>query len=116
MARWFGSKATPKALVPGIDDLFTTLRRYVIQETVGSLKAIAISLAIALGGAVLFAIGSVIALVGLLRLLQGETGDAFAGDWSFAPYAITALGGVALVAIGGVATVRAVGPRRGRRG
>jgi hypothetical protein len=85
------------------------MRTYLVQETVGPLRRLLKSLALGLGGAAAFGLGGVIVLFGLLRLLESETGGAFDGNWSFAPYLITAAGGVGLI---GVAA--AVGLRSGR--
>jgi hypothetical protein len=49
--------------------------------------------------------------VGALRALQTETGDTFAGDWSWAPYGITF---VALL-VGGMLTWMARRSRRERK-
>jgi hypothetical protein len=80
------------------DEVINLARRYVVQETVGPLKKIAKVLGIGLGGAVVAAIGSIIVLIGVLRVLQTETGNFFAGTWTFAPYLLTVLVGAALVA------------------
>jgi hypothetical protein len=81
-----------------VGDLIDTLRAYVIQETLQPLKQLGRTLALGVAGALLCGIGLVICFVGVLRLLQGETGAVFTGNWAFAPYLLTAL--VALVAIG----------------
>jgi hypothetical protein len=56
-------------------------------------------LGIGLAGAAVFGLGAVIMLIGVLRVLQTETGTVFDHDWSFAPYLLTAVAGVALVAL-----------------
>ncbi|MGH9303567.1 MAG: hypothetical protein ACRDZ5_04035 [Acidimicrobiales bacterium] len=90
----------PKAEV---SDLVGLLKSYVLQETVGPLKKLAITLAIGSGSAVLCGIGSVLLLVALLRALQGETGSLFAGEWSWAPYGLVVI--AAVLALGLVAAV-----------
>jgi hypothetical protein len=81
------------------EELFNVAKRYVVQETVLPLKRVAKVLGIGLAGAVLFGLGSIIALVGVLRVLQTETGHVFDGNWSFAPYLLTAIVGAAVVAL-----------------
>jgi hypothetical protein len=61
-------------------------------------------------GSVALAIGLVILSVAFLRLLQGETGSTFTGDWSWAPYLICT---VAVVMVAAIA-VRAVARGQGR--
>jgi uncharacterized membrane protein len=77
-----------------IGETVSVIRRYVIQETVAPLRQLGRRLAFGVAGALLIAIGAVIALVGLLRALQTETGRTFAGHWSFAPYLLTAAAAV----------------------
>jgi hypothetical protein len=74
-------------------------RRYVLEEALKPLRHLGRRVAFGVLGAILIGIGSVAALVGVLRLLQTETGSAFAGSWSFAPYLLTAATGFA--ALGG---------------
>jgi hypothetical protein len=78
-----------------IGETISVIRRYVVQETVAPLRQLGRRLAFGVAGALLIAIGAVIALVGLLRALQTETGQTFAGHWSFAPYLLTAAAAVA---------------------
>jgi hypothetical protein len=89
-----------------VGELLTLLRRYVIQETVAPLRAIGRSLLFGLLAAVVLGIGSVLILLAVLRVLQTETGSAFAGTWSWVPYPLTAMVGVALVAGAGFVYLR----------
>ncbi|MGA3352160.1 MAG: hypothetical protein ABSD85_03115 [Acidimicrobiales bacterium] len=84
-------------------ELFGLLRRYVIQETVTPLKTVGRTLLFGSIAAVLLGIGTVLLLIGLLRVLQTETGSVFAGNWSWVPYPITGILG--LVVMGGFAGV-----------
>lgn len=86
-----------------LSELVSLLRRYVVQETVGPLKSVARTLAFGAAAAVLFGIGGVLLLVGLLRVLQTETGTVFAGGWSWAPYFLTLV--AAVMALGGAGAV-----------
>ncbi|HXZ82688.1 MAG TPA: hypothetical protein VED84_02935 [Acidimicrobiales bacterium] len=76
----------------------SVLRRYVVQETLAPLRQLGRRLVFGLSGALLIAIGAVIALIGMLRALQTETGRTFAGHWSFAPYLLTAAAAVVALA------------------
>lgn len=80
-------------------ELIDILRRYLIQETVTPLKTVGRTLLFGSAAAVLLGIGAVLLLLGVLRILQTETGSAFAGTWSWVPYPITAILG--LVVVGG---------------
>ncbi len=77
--------------------------RYVLQETVGPLKGLAKRAGLALAGAFVLAVGLVVLLIGLLRLIQGETGSTFSGSLSFLPYLLTAIG--ALIVFGIAAAI-----------
>ncbi len=81
---------------------------YVRQETLDPLKGLAKRAVFSLAAVALLAIGFVAALLGLLRVLQTETGRTFAGSWNFAPYLLTAV--AALLVIG---TAAALGLRAG---
>jgi hypothetical protein len=75
------------------DDAFHLTVDYVKQETIEPLKGLGRFLAWGLAGSFAIAVGVLLLLVGVLRLLQGETGRALTGDWSWVPYfAVSALG------------------------
>jgi len=74
-------------------------KKYVLDEALLPLRHLGRRLLFGAIGALLIAIGSVIALVALLRVLESETGTTFNGHWSFAPYLITAV--AAAIALGG---------------
>jgi hypothetical protein len=76
----------------------SVVRRYVVQETLAPLRQLGRRLVFGVAGALLIAVGAVIALVGMLRALQTETGHAFAGNWSFAPYLLTMAAAAAALA------------------
>jgi hypothetical protein len=77
---------------------------YVKQETLSPLRGLGRYILFGVVGAVALAIGLVILSVAFLRLLQGETGTTFAGNWSWVPYLICT---VAVLLVAAVA-VRAV--------
>lgn len=96
-----------------VGDTVTLLRRYAVQETVGPLKHIGRTLALGAAGALLLGVGGVVVLLAVLRVLQTETGGAFAGDWSFAPFLLSAV--VALAVAAGASFVGLRSARRGAR-
>jgi len=61
---------------------------YVKQETLQPLKGLGRFIVFGVAGSVALGIGLVILAVGFLRVLQGETGSTFTGNWSWAPYLI----------------------------
>jgi hypothetical protein len=93
------SKVTSMITRAVADRLSGAFRRYVFDEAVRPFRHLGRRLLYGIAGAVLIAVGSVAALIGLLRALQTETGSTFAGNYSFAPYLITAAAG--LLALGG---------------
>ena len=97
-------------------ELFGLLRRYVIQETVTPLRTIGRTLLFGGAAATLLGIGTVFLLLGVLRVLQTETGAAFAGTWSWVPYPITAILGLVLVAGAGFVLLRSRSRTAAKRG
>jgi Putative Actinobacterial Holin-X, holin superfamily III len=77
---------------------------YVKQETLQPLKGLGRFVLFGIVGSVALGIGLVILAIAFLRVLQGETGTTFAGNWSWAPYLIctVALVVVAVVAVAAV--------------
>jgi len=61
---------------------------YIKQETLDPVKGLGRYVVFGVAGAVALSIGLVILTVGLLRLLQGETGSTFTGNLSWVPYVI----------------------------
>jgi hypothetical protein len=94
------SKDSPRGLRQAGDDAFQLTIGYLKQETLGTLKGLGRFLIAGLIGSLLLAVGVLLVLVGVLRLLQEETGSALSGDLSWVPYfAVSILGaGVAGVA------------------
>ncbi len=89
--------------MPGIGDpaaLFSLVIDYIKQETLSPLKGLGRYLLFGIAGSVVVCIGIVLIAVGILRLLQGETGHFFDGSRSWMPYVVLWLGGVlALVVV-----------------
>ena len=96
-------------------ELLDLLRRYVIQETVTPVRTIGRTLLFGCAAATLLGIGTVLLLLGVLRVLQTETGRAFAGTWSWVPYPITGILGLLVVGGFGFALLRSRGRAAAKR-
>lgn len=96
----------PTDLPSHVQDLSKLIVAYVKQETVEPIKGLGRFLGYGVGGSALVGVGLVIFLLGVLRLLEDETGAAFRGTLSFLPYVIT-------VAIGGTVAFGAIKKARG---
>jgi hypothetical protein len=72
---------------------------YLKQETLTPLKGLGRFLAWGLAGSLAIAIGLVLLLVGVLRLLQDETGTSLTGDWSWVPYFVVSVLGLAILGV-----------------
>jgi Putative Actinobacterial Holin-X, holin superfamily III len=79
---------------------------YVKQETLTPLRGLGRYILFGVVGSVALAIGLVILAVAFLRVLQGETGSTFSGNWSWAPYLICAVAVVAVAAVAVLAVSR----------
>ena len=84
---------------------------YVKQETLDPLKGLGRFMAFGVVGSVALAVGLVILAVAFLRLLQGETGSTFTGNWSWAPYLICTVVVLAVAALAIRAVTRGSGKR-----
>lgn len=81
-----------------IGEAIQLVKQYAKQETIGPLKGAGRWIARGLAGAILLALGSFFAILGVLRLLQTET-SAFDGRWmQLIPYLVALI--VALIVIG----------------
>jgi hypothetical protein len=85
------------------DDAFQLTVDYLKQETVEPLRGLGRFLYMGIAGSFCLAFGILLILLGVLRLLQTETGTALTGDWSWVPYAAVVVLGLAVI---GVATWR----------
>jgi hypothetical protein len=103
---------------PGASDfseLIDLLKRYVLQETLGPLKMLGRNLGFGAAAAFTLGIGSLFGLIGLLRVLQTETGTTFTGDWSWAPYGLTVVAGAIVIGLGAALFLRSPGPRKAQQ-
>ncbi|MCD9623059.1 phage holin family protein [Rhabdothermincola salaria] len=93
-----------KTSVPDtLQELKDLLVSYAKQETIDPLRNVGRFLGFGLGGIMLLSLGTVLLALAALRALQTQTGDVFAGFWSWAPYLIVMVG---LLAVTGVVASR----------
>ena len=81
------------------DDAFQLTVDYLKQETVEPLKGLGRFLYMGIAGLVLPGRRHPLVLIGILRLLQTETGSALTGDWSWVPYAVVVVLGVGVIGV-----------------
>ncbi len=104
----------PAAQVNELKDLVVTYAR---QETVDPIKTLGRYLGFGTGGALLIGTGWIFALLALLRALQtvdvfNDPGELDGGRWSWVPFALTAVAGIAVAGVYG----RLVAVRMGENG
>lgn len=87
---------------------------YAKQETLGPLRGLGRFVLFGLLGSTFLAIGLAVLLLAGLRALQDETGRTFAGNWSWAPYLLTAAAAVVVAGLAGWRIVRGPAARRGK--
>ncbi len=75
-----------------INDLYKLVVDYFKQETAQPFKDLFGWALFGLLGSLLIAIGFSFIVVGVIRLLQNETGSVFQGNFSWAPYLISIVG------------------------
>jgi hypothetical protein len=80
------------------NDVIQVVVAYVKQETLGPLRALERFLIFGILGFAAIALGSVLLLIAILRILQEETG-AFHGNLSWVPYLIVSVIGTAVIVI-----------------
>jgi hypothetical protein len=81
------------------DDAFQLTVDYLKQETVQPLKGLGRFLYMGIAGSFFLTGGILLILIGILRLLQTETGTALTGDWSWVPYVVVMVLGIGVIAI-----------------
>ena len=81
------------------DDAFQLTVDYLKQETVQPLKGLGRFLYMGIAGSFFLAGGILLVLIGILRLLQTETGTALTGDWSWVPYVSVMVIGIAVIVV-----------------
>ena len=81
------------------DDAFQLTVDYLRQETIQPLKGLGRFLYMGIAGSFFLAGGILLVLIGILRLLQTETGTALTGDWSWVPYVSVMVIGIAVIVV-----------------
>src|SRR6516164_5103622 len=81
------------------DDAFQLTVDYLKQETVQPLKGLGRFLYMGIAGSFFLAGGILLVLIGILRLLQTETGTALTGDLSWVPYLSVMVLGIAVIVV-----------------
>jgi hypothetical protein len=85
------TKDDDKSMPTLAGELYDLVRAYAKQETVEPMKGLARFAAYGVVGSLVIGLGVVLLALGVLRVLQTETGDTFDGGWSWAPYVLTLL-------------------------
>src|ERR1700677_1036040 len=81
------------------DDAFQLTVDYLKQETIVPLKGLGRFLYMGIAGSFFLAFGILMILIGILRLLQTETGTTLTGNWSWVPYAVVVLLGIGVILV-----------------
>ena len=113
MARRDDKAKKSKSLPGEAQDLFQLVIGYAKQETLDPVKNLGRFIGYGMAGALLGSLGAVLLLLGVLRLLQTETGEAFDGNWNFVPYVVVLAVSGAIAA--GAMKARSRGQRRDAR-
>ena len=113
MARREEKTKKAKSLPGEAQELFQLVVGYAKQETLDPVKNLGRFVGFGMAGALLSSLGAVLLLLGGLRLLQTETGDAFDGNLTFVPYLAVLAVSVAIAA--GAMKARSRGQRRDAR-
>jgi hypothetical protein len=82
-----------------VSEVIGLVKTYAKQEALDPLGNALRWLAWGAAGAFALAIGFVLLLLALLRVLQTETNDVFDGNWSFVPYLITLVAAAVVLAV-----------------
>jgi len=101
-----------KSLPGEAQEIFQLVVGYAKQETLDPVKNLGRWVGFGLGGALLGSLGAVLLLLGGLRLLQTETGEAFDGNLTFIPYLLVLVVSGAIA--GGAVKARGRGQRKGK--
>jgi hypothetical protein len=93
------SDADARGLRRAGDDAFKLTVDYLKQEALAPLKGLGRFLIWGLAGSFAIAVGILLLLIGVLRVLQTQTGTALTGNWSWVPYFAVGLLGIAVAAV-----------------
>jgi hypothetical protein len=89
-----------------IGEFVDLTKRYVLQETLGPLKSIGRTLAFGSAAALMFGFASILGLLGVLRVLETETGTRFSGNLTWLPYLITIGAGLLILLLAALILLR----------
>ena len=84
---------------------------YAKQETLEPIKGLGRFIAFGVAGSLLVALGLVLLVLAVVRVLQEELADTFDGNWSFGPYAIAFVFCIIVLAL----AARGIGAAKRRR-
>lgn len=91
--------ADSKSPQDSVGELLQLTKTYALQETVEPIKGLGKFIGFGLGAAVTGALGTILVLLGVLRLLQTETGTRFEGHLTWVPYLVTLVVATILIAL-----------------
>jgi hypothetical protein len=94
------------------DDAYQLTVDYLKQEVVEPLRGLGRFLYMGILGSFFWAFGLLLILLGVLRLLQTETGTALTGDWSWVPYAVVVVLGIGVIAVAALRIQAGPGQRK----
>jgi hypothetical protein len=95
------NKSEADGFLADVKDLWQLVVAYFKQETIEPIKGLGRYVGFGLAGSLALGLAGLLLTMGLLRLLQTETGDALDGNWSVIPY-------LAALVVAGVAAGLAV--------
>jgi predicted cobalt transporter CbtA len=84
---------------------------YAKQETLEPIKGLGRFIAFGVAGSLLVAVGLVLLVLAVVRVLQEELSDTFDGNWSFAPYLIA----LVFCIVASVLAARGIGAAKRRK-
>jgi len=88
-----------------VNELKDMVVGYAKQETIDPLKSIGKFLALGIPGSLLLGLGGFFLGLGIMRLLQEETGEHLTGSWDWVPY-VAALAALSLAVLVLVAAIK----------
>ncbi len=94
-----------------VGDVFRLAKDYALQETVDPIKGLGKFIGIGVGAAAMGGIAIVLVLLGVLRLLQNETGQHLTGHLTWVPYLVTMVVAFILIAV----AVKAIARKKGQQ-
>jgi hypothetical protein len=94
-----GSENGKGGLKESRHDAFQLTVDYVKQETLVPLKGIGKFLMWGVLGSIVIAFGVLLLLLGVLRLLQDQTGTTLSGTWSWVPYLVVSVLGIGVIGV-----------------